>query len=352
MVATDFVTDKALRDRYIDKVEVLDKIENVQLLTPLPSTEYVTMSQIADFYQVPLDTVKKCYQRHEDEICSDGVITLTPKMFKEFTNGTNCPFSKNIDYEQYRTHMIIHIDNNLDVLIPNRGIKVFPRRAALRFGMLLQESYVAKQVRTYLLDTEGYVYRLNTTISDNGANLFINCIQANGLEERLRVLYEFARYKDIQIAQRDKQIALLEEKIKNLYQLQQLTDSKSSNREQKVYGSKEVEIMRRRFSKVIRLASKKLKIPYSMVYNDVYTLLDYDYDISLHQRRRDDPKEQKIIYKEQQGISVNHIPLINYLKDNEWGYLYKYVKKHFTNCGINSETVIAEVRNADKKTRG
>ena len=63
-------------------------------------------------------------------------------------------------------------------------------------------------------------------VSDNGADLFIDCIQANGLEERLRVCYAFANYKDIQIAQRDRQIAQrdvkiahLEEQIQKLHQL-------------------------------------------------------------------------------------------------------------------------------------
>jgi len=35
-----------------------------------------------------------------------------------------------------------------------RGILLFPRRAILRVGMLLRDSEVAKQVRTYLLDAE------------------------------------------------------------------------------------------------------------------------------------------------------------------------------------------------------
>lgn len=348
MVATDFVTDKALRDKYIDKVEVLDRIENVKLLTPLPSTEYVTLNQIADFYQVPYATVKKCYQRHKDEICSDGVIVLTPTMFKANTKGTDCPVSEKADYEQCSTHIVVHISDSMDVIIPNRGISVFPRRASLRFGMLLTDSDVAEQVRTYLLDTEERVVTTGFVTSDNGADLFMSCVQAEGADERLRACYEFSRYKDMQIAQRDARITQLEEQIKNLQQSQQLITTKS-NKGQRVYGSKEVKAMRRRFSKIIRIATRELKVPYGVVYDDVYTLLEDDYNISLRERRDGDPKEQKIIRKEEQGICVNHIPMITYLEDDEWENLYECVKKYLESYNINSDALFAEVKNADKR---
>lgn len=40
------------------------------------------------------------------------------------------------------------------ITINNRGLKAFSRRAVLRIGMLLQQSDVAKEVRTQLLNIE------------------------------------------------------------------------------------------------------------------------------------------------------------------------------------------------------
>lgn len=40
-----------------------------------------------------------------------------------------------------------------EVLINNRGIRCFSKRAILRIGMLLRDSEVAKEVRTQLLAT-------------------------------------------------------------------------------------------------------------------------------------------------------------------------------------------------------
>lgn len=46
--------------------------------------------------------------------------------------------------------------------IPNRGLRLFPKRAILRIGMLLRDSEVAKEIRTRLLDivyvTENTLY--------------------------------------------------------------------------------------------------------------------------------------------------------------------------------------------------
>ena len=37
-------------------------------------------------------------------------------------------------------------------MLPNRGMKLFPKRAILRVGMLLRDSEIAKEIRTRLLD--------------------------------------------------------------------------------------------------------------------------------------------------------------------------------------------------------
>lgn len=48
---------------------------------------------------------------------------------------------------------IFKITNDITLEVPNRGVKVFPKRAILRIGMLLRDSEVAKEVRTQLLNT-------------------------------------------------------------------------------------------------------------------------------------------------------------------------------------------------------
>src|SRR5690606_31702564 len=47
---------------------------------------------------------------------------------------------------------IITLEDYQKVEVPNRGLRLFPKRAILRIGMLLRDSEVAKEIRTRLLD--------------------------------------------------------------------------------------------------------------------------------------------------------------------------------------------------------
>lgn len=71
---------KELREQYIDRVDVLEKVKS---LIMLPDIELMTVAQVADFYEVDLDTIKRVYQRNKNEIDEDGVVNLTSKLLKE-----------------------------------------------------------------------------------------------------------------------------------------------------------------------------------------------------------------------------------------------------------------------------
>lgn len=345
MTATDFLTDRKLRDEYIPHTEVLDKIK---VLHYIPETQYFTMNQLAEYYEVPLDTIDSCYKLHSQEVDMDGVVLMTPKTYKESLT-VNASTVKS--FIQHHGKMEIFVDEDTSIIIPNRGIKVFPKRASLRIGMLLTQSAVAEQVRTLMLDIcmGRCAPMVEDITSTNEIDLFVNCVQAKTSEERLKACYAFSRYKDIQILQKDAEIAQLKEQMQTLKQLQLTTSDKPHIKAKKVYGSKEVETMRRRFSKVVRMAAKEMEVPYGVVYDAVYELLEEEYSISLRDRRDRDPKEMKIVMKEQQGISVNHIPMIKYLEDDEWEILHKCVVKYLESSGFDSDEIIKKVRNADKK---
>ncbi len=95
-----------------------------------------TTNQMAEFYEVPTDSVQKVIQRHRDELESDGVKIVKGKDLKALSS--------------------LGMDG---LSIPNATtiITVWTPRAALRLGMLLRDSTVAASVRTSLLDTVEYV---------------------------------------------------------------------------------------------------------------------------------------------------------------------------------------------------
>lgn len=122
-----FVDDQRLRNQFIDKTEVLDKVKTLSLI---PTVGKMTLAMVADYYEVDDGAVKMIVHRHRDELESDGLLLCTGQELSNIKLLCKIPSNK------------------------SRSMLVFPRRAVLRVGMLLRDSPVAKQVRSYLLNIE------------------------------------------------------------------------------------------------------------------------------------------------------------------------------------------------------
>ena len=142
MNETQFIDDRTLRDNAVGHYEVLEKVKKLLLI---PELEVMITEQVADYYEVDYDAVKKVYQRNTDELESDG---MHIEKMETFLKGQNVSFQKE------RNKAILTYDNGITFSVTNRGLKVFPRRAILRVGMLLRDSVIAKEVRTQLLNIE------------------------------------------------------------------------------------------------------------------------------------------------------------------------------------------------------
>lgn len=142
MIEEMIINNKEKRERLVKRVEVLEKVKTLLLI---PELEVMTTEQVADYYEVDYDAVKKVYQRNTDELVSDG---MHIEKMETFLKGQNVSFQKE------RNKIILTYDNGITVSVTNRGLKVFPRRAILRVGMLLRDSVIAKEVRTQLLNIE------------------------------------------------------------------------------------------------------------------------------------------------------------------------------------------------------
>lgn len=142
MNETKFIEDRALRDNSVDHYEVLEKVKELLLI---PGMECMTKQQVADFYEVDAHALDMTIKRNGDELLSDGVELC--KMEK-FLN------SQDVSFQRGRNKAILTYPNGMTFTVTNRGLKIFPRRAILRIGMLLRDSRIAKEVRTQLLNIE------------------------------------------------------------------------------------------------------------------------------------------------------------------------------------------------------
>jgi hypothetical protein len=128
------VESPTLRARYAGRTDVLDRVKALALL---PDGVHATKELVAGYYAVPAQAIDSTVHDYRKELIGDGYRVLRGVELREFATS----------FEE--------VTNGPATVSPKaRSLALFPRRAILRVGMLLRDSPVAQQVRTYLLDTE------------------------------------------------------------------------------------------------------------------------------------------------------------------------------------------------------
>ncbi|MGW9129528.1 restriction endonuclease [Streptomyces sp. NPDC055681] len=130
---------RSLRDGVVDRTHVIDKVKTLSLL---PDGMHVTTAIVATYFEVTETVIRAMVFDHREELESNGYRVLT---------GSELSYFKQLSGIQSRT----------------ASLALFSRRAVLNVAMLLRDSEVARQVRTYLLDTE---YAARTQPVDNSVH--------------------------------------------------------------------------------------------------------------------------------------------------------------------------------------
>lgn len=140
MVESELLLNKRLRDDLIndERLEVLDK---VKIITTIPNTQLSVAEQVANYYEVGVEAIKSLVKRNQEELNSNGYQLLTGAEVKDILVSCNVNFTNNKGYFSVG-----------DINFANRSNGLFSKRTILNVGMLLEESPVAKEVRTLLLD--------------------------------------------------------------------------------------------------------------------------------------------------------------------------------------------------------
>ncbi|HDR7900369.1 phage antirepressor KilAC domain-containing protein [Bacillus toyonensis] len=140
--AAEIIDARTKRDELAERIDILEKVKAV---VTLPNIGMVTTRQIADFYETDIKTIQKIYGRNRAEIQSDGYTLTTGKKLLVDKLSTR---AYTVEHGFYR----LELDDGSTVKIPNSTIGLFSIRAVLRFGMLLQDSKIAVEVRNQLLN--------------------------------------------------------------------------------------------------------------------------------------------------------------------------------------------------------
>ncbi|MEU7470386.1 restriction endonuclease [Streptomyces sp. NPDC044984] len=133
---------KTLRSSVLDRTDVLDKVKALSLL---PDGMHVTTAMVAAYFGVTVEAIRQLKARHRKELSSNGMLTLQGPELARFKRDILSRYPGG--YPQ-----------------PRSSLTLYSRRSVLNVAMLLRDSHVARQVRTYLLDME---YSTRTQPVDN-----------------------------------------------------------------------------------------------------------------------------------------------------------------------------------------
>ena len=109
--------------------EALDKIK---ILNTMPDG-YMTIQMVANYFEVPINTIEKSIQRNKEELFMNGLIILQGE-----------------ELRQYKMSGMLQVDS-----ISSRRINrltLLNRRVILNIAMLLRDSVIAKAIRYTLLN--------------------------------------------------------------------------------------------------------------------------------------------------------------------------------------------------------
>lgn len=124
---------KSARDRGLSEIELRESQQNLLgrvkpvFFAVWRGTGYLSLKQVAEFYEVSSETVKKNFQRTRSEFIADGVKVPRGQSLKE-------------------------VRDIMSLTSSSPSATIFPPRAVMRMGFILQDSEVAAQVRTAALN--------------------------------------------------------------------------------------------------------------------------------------------------------------------------------------------------------
>lgn len=260
---------KSIREKCIENIEILSKVKKLFLI---PEMEVMTTKMVADYYEVDIETIQKCYQRNKEEIDSDGVVYKT---FKDFLSGHLVPI------KTMKGKSIFSINENVFFEIPSRGILCFSQRAVLRIGMLLRDSKIAKEIRTQLLNTfENSTEEQKTSSIDEEMILQANVGKAymsGNIEEFAKASMEYNVYKNRYIIKLENENVELSKINKGLE-----TENALLARKTMEWGNKP--ILNALIKKYALTCFNKSENKYPCAWNSLYRHVKYKYGYDIPNR--------------------------------------------------------------------
>ncbi|QNE76144.1 hypothetical protein F0344_17315 [Streptomyces finlayi] len=213
---------RALRVERMGRVDALDKIKS---LVMLPDGIHVRTEDVARYFEVSTEAVKKVTQRHRAELEENGLTLLRGADLRTFHRDMMSLWAgdEGESYPQAATQLTL-----------------YTRRTVLNAAMLLRDSDIARCVRTYLLDAEeelqvayrsldrrvtgieGCLADVGSALQELGPVLGRMSERLDGLDRKLDVTYEVVGAMSVKLSDVSQDLVRIDARMDGL--AQQLKD--------------------------------------------------------------------------------------------------------------------------------
>lgn len=273
------INNKEKRDKYIDRINVLEQVKDLLLLG---DSEFATTQQVADYYEVGLEAVKKLVNRNKEELINNGLKDITGKETKEILA------SDNMSITNCKGYFIVENQK-----MSNRNNLLFPKRAILNIGMLLRDSKVAKEVRTRLLDIIHDTEKNNPKIINNIINEIRDEQQIQ--KELIEAVMTGDFAKETQL-----KTELIGLKNKRITELEKENKLRSDN-------ATLIQDTRLIINRIVRyITNKRYHGNFKACWDYVYTLANYKLHMNIKKRdhKKNEPLLNTLTYEELQELEI------------------------------------------------
>ena len=155
-MAKDLTTSTIDRQNVLNNPEAVSNIQTYLGITGLLfENEYrFTTSQVANFYDVDIKTIKRYIEANRQELEHNGYEVLIGKRLKDFKEQFGYLIYEDIEDDSQRDIDVplLKKETSKQKLDRLKNLSVFNFRAFLNLGMLLSESENAKRLRSSILD--------------------------------------------------------------------------------------------------------------------------------------------------------------------------------------------------------
>lgn len=271
------INNKEERDKYIDRINVLEQVKNI---ITLPNTSKLTTTQVAEYFNVNNTTIENYYKLKKfkslkEELIEDG---LKLEKYSEIIDMTGL---------NYKTLL----SNGFK--ISKRGSYIFTKRCILRIAMVMRNNSIAKEVRTRLLDIIHDTEKNNPKIINN----IINEIRDE--QQIQKELIEAVMCGDFS-KETQLKTELIGLKNKRITELEKENKLRSDN-------ATLIQDTRLIINRIVRyITNKRYHGNFKACWDYVYTLANYKLHMNIKKRdhKKNEPLLNTLTYEELQELEI------------------------------------------------